>query len=45
VRIATVLAAAAVNLPPVSKYDTSNVPDKLDINGVTFTPDESYADD
>jgi len=38
-------AAADVNLPPVGTHDTSNVPDEIEINGVTFTPDESHADD
>jgi phosphomethylpyrimidine synthase len=38
-------AAADVNLPPVGTHDTSSVPDEIEINGVTFTPDESHADD
>ncbi len=38
-------AAAAVNLPPVGTHDTSGVPDKIDIDGVTFTPEEPHADD
>jgi phosphomethylpyrimidine synthase len=37
--------AAAVNLPPVGTHDTSGVPDEIDIQGVTFTPAESQADD
>lgn len=36
--------AADVNLPPAGTHDTSNVPDKIEIDGVTFTP-ESHADD
>jgi phosphomethylpyrimidine synthase len=38
-------AAADVNLPPVGTHDTSSVPDEIEINGVTFTPEESHADD
>jgi phosphomethylpyrimidine synthase len=38
-------AAADVNLPPVGTHNTTNVPDEIEINGVTFTPDESHADD
>lgn len=37
--------AADVNLPPVGTHDTSSVPDEIEINGVTFTPDPSHADD
>jgi phosphomethylpyrimidine synthase len=37
--------AADVNLPPVGTHDTSRVPDEVEINGVTFTPAESHADD
>ena len=36
--------AADVNLPPVGSHDTSRVPDEIEIDGVTFTP-ESHADD
>jgi len=38
-------SAAGVNLPPVGTHDTSGVPDEIEINGVTFTPEESHADD
>ena len=38
-------AAAEVNLPPVGSHDTSDVPEKVEIDGVTFTPEESHADD
>ncbi len=37
-------AAAEVNRPPVGTHDTSRVPEEIEINGVTFTP-ESHADD
>ncbi|WP_224270703.1 phosphomethylpyrimidine synthase ThiC [Haloprofundus salinisoli] len=37
--------AAEVNLPPAGTHDTSRVPDEVEIDGVTFTPDESHADD
>jgi phosphomethylpyrimidine synthase len=37
-------AAAEANLPPVGDHDTSGVPDSVEIDGVTFTP-ESSADD
>lgn len=37
--------AADVNLPPVGVHDTSRVPDEIEIDGVTFTPEESHADD
>jgi len=36
--------AAEVNRPPVGTHDTSGVPDKIEIDGVTFTP-EGHADD
>ena len=36
-------AAAEVNLPPVGTHDTSGVPDSIEIDGVTFTPE--HADD
>jgi phosphomethylpyrimidine synthase len=36
--------AADVNLPPVGTHDTSGVPEKIEIDGVTFTP-EGHADD
>ncbi|WP_435197342.1 phosphomethylpyrimidine synthase ThiC [Natronomonas sp. EA1] len=36
--------AAEVNLPPVGTHDTSRVPEEIEIDGVTFTP-ESRADD
>jgi len=38
-------AAAEVNLPPVGSHDTSDVPEKVEIDGVTFIPEESHADD
>ncbi|WP_049915297.1 phosphomethylpyrimidine synthase ThiC [Haloferax mucosum] len=45
----TVSAAAEANLPPVGTHDTSRVPDEIEINGVTFTPehdhDHGHADD
>ena len=31
-------SAAEVNLPPVGTHDTSRVPDEIEIEGVTFTP-------
>jgi phosphomethylpyrimidine synthase len=37
--------AAEVNLPPVGTHDTSRIPDEIEINGITFTPDKSHADD
>jgi len=36
--------AAEVNRPPVGTHDTSGVPEKIEIDGVTFTP-EGHADD
>jgi phosphomethylpyrimidine synthase len=36
--------AAEVNLPPVGTHDTSSVPETIEIDGVTFTP-EGHADD
>jgi len=36
--------AAEVNLPPAGSHDTDGVPDEVEIDGVTFTP-ESSADD
>ncbi|MFB6093238.1 MAG: phosphomethylpyrimidine synthase ThiC [Haloquadratum sp.] len=38
-------SAAAVNVPPVGTHDASRVPDEIEIDGVTFTPEESHADD
>lgn len=38
-------SAAVANLPPVGTHDTSNVPEEIEINGVTFTPEHSHADD
>ncbi|KDS91226.2 phosphomethylpyrimidine synthase [Halorubrum saccharovorum] len=38
-------AAAAVNLPPVGSHDTDRVPDEIEIDGVTFTPETGHADD
>jgi len=38
-------AAGDVNLPPVGSHDTSDVPEEIDINGVTFTPEASHSDD
>jgi phosphomethylpyrimidine synthase len=37
--------AAEVNLPPAGTHDTSRVPDEIEIDGVTFTPEEGQADD
>ena len=37
-------SAAEVNLPPVGTHDTSGVPETIEIDGVTFTP-ERHADD
>lgn len=37
--------AADVNLPPVGSHDTDRVPDEIEIDGVTFTPESSHADD
>ncbi len=37
--------AAAVNVPPVGAHDTSRVPDEIEIDGVTFTPETGRADD
>lgn len=37
--------SAEVNIPPVGTHDTSDVPDEIEINGVTFTPKELHADD
>ena len=37
-------SAAEVNLPPVGTHDTSGVPETIEIDGVTFTP-EGHADD
>jgi phosphomethylpyrimidine synthase len=37
--------AAEVNLPPVGTHDTGRVPDEVEIDGVTFTPETSHADD
>ncbi|WP_276248499.1 phosphomethylpyrimidine synthase ThiC [Haladaptatus sp. YSMS36] len=41
----TISAAADVNVPPVGTHDTARVPEELEINGVTFTPEEFHADD
>lgn len=38
-------SAADVNLPPTGSHDTSRVPEKIEIDGVTFTPESSHADD
>jgi phosphomethylpyrimidine synthase len=38
-------SAADANLPPVGTHDTSGVPDEIEVNGVTFTPEGSHADD
>lgn len=38
-------SAADVNLPPTGSHDTSRVPEKIEIDGVTFTPASSHADD
>jgi phosphomethylpyrimidine synthase len=40
----SVSVAADVNLPPVGTHDTSRIPEEIEIDGVTFTP-ESHADD
>ncbi len=37
--------AAETNLPPVGTHDTRRIPDEIEIEGVTFTPDDSHADD
>ncbi|MFD1634312.1 phosphomethylpyrimidine synthase ThiC [Haloplanus ruber] len=37
--------AAETNLPPVGTHDTSSVPDEIEIDGVTFTPEGGHADD
>ena len=37
--------AAAANLPPVGSHDTSRLPDEIEIDGVTFTPETTRADD
>lgn len=37
--------AADVNLPPVGTHDTSNVPDEIEINRVTVTPEDTHTDD
>ena len=36
--------AASVNLPPVGAHDTSRVPERIEVEGVTFTP-ETMDDD
>jgi phosphomethylpyrimidine synthase len=41
----SVSPAAGVNRPPVGAHDTSDVPDEIEIDGVTFTPEEGHADD
>ncbi|MFB6118585.1 phosphomethylpyrimidine synthase ThiC [Halosegnis sp.] len=41
----TASPAAEVNRPPVGTHDTADVPDEVEIAGVTFTPEESHADD
>ena len=38
-------AAASANLPPVGTHDASRVPDRIEIEGVTFTPEASGDDD
>ncbi|MES3518145.1 MAG: phosphomethylpyrimidine synthase ThiC [Natronomonas sp.] len=38
-------AAAEVNLPPAGTHDTSRLPEQIEIDGVTFTPEEPHADD
>lgn len=38
-------AAASANLPPVGTHDTSRVPERIEIEGVTFTPETSGDDD
>ncbi|MFB6124003.1 MAG: phosphomethylpyrimidine synthase ThiC [Haloferacaceae archaeon] len=37
--------AADVNLPPVGSHDAGDVPDEIEIDGVTFTPDAPHASD
>ena len=37
--------AAEVNVPPVGTHDAGRVPDEIEIDGITFTPAESHADD
>ena len=36
-------AAAEVNLPPVGTHDAGGVPEEIEIDGVTFTPESSHA--
>jgi phosphomethylpyrimidine synthase len=38
-------SAAETNLPPVGTHDTSGVPEEIEIDGVTFTPERGQADD
>ncbi|GAB7008822.1 phosphomethylpyrimidine synthase ThiC [Halorubrum trueperi] len=38
-------AAAAVNVPPVGTHDASRIPDEIEIDGVTYTPETRHADD
>jgi phosphomethylpyrimidine synthase len=38
-------SAADVNLPPTGSHDSSRVPEEIEIDGVTFTPKSSHADD
>ncbi|WP_394742771.1 phosphomethylpyrimidine synthase ThiC [Natronococcus roseus] len=37
--------AADVNVPPVGVHDTGRLPDEIEIDGVTFTPEKPHADD
>jgi phosphomethylpyrimidine synthase len=36
--------AASVNLPPVGTHDTSRVPERIEVEGVTFTPETTDDD-
>ncbi|MDB2270678.1 phosphomethylpyrimidine synthase ThiC [Halorubrum ezzemoulense] len=36
--------AASVNLPPVGTHDTSRVPEQIEVEGVTFTPETTDDD-
>ncbi|WP_280536425.1 phosphomethylpyrimidine synthase ThiC [Halopenitus sp. POP-27] len=41
----TASEAATTNLPPVGSHDASGVPESIEIDGVTFTPESGRADD
>ena len=38
-------AAASVNRPPVGTHDTGSVPERIEVDGVTFTPETTGDDD